>query len=125
MSLLDHSKAERELGWKPEPVEDAIRKGARFSRNTATCDELPAPPSRPVLVKRASQSRTRNSSLGETDYLLPRLQELPGFDNETFIRAVGVSEEGVFGAVAVALVLTLAWFVVRNLEFGPFTALYV
>jgi Protein of unknown function (DUF2752) len=25
----------------------------------------------------------------------------------------------------VALVLTLVWFVVRNLEFGPFTALYV
>lgn len=73
----------------------------------------------------ASQSRTRNSSLGETDYLLRRLQELPGFDNETFIRAMGVSEEGVFGAVAVALVLTLAWFMVRNLEFGPFTALYV
>jgi len=30
MSPLDHSKAERELGWKPEPVEDAIRKGVRF-----------------------------------------------------------------------------------------------
>jgi dihydroflavonol-4-reductase len=30
MSPLDHSKAERELGWKPEPVEDSIRKAARF-----------------------------------------------------------------------------------------------
>jgi hypothetical protein len=33
--------------------------------------------------------------LGEAQHLLPRLQELPGFDNETFIRAMGVSEEGV------------------------------
>jgi dihydroflavonol-4-reductase len=30
MSPLDHGKAERELGWKPEPVEDAIRNAARF-----------------------------------------------------------------------------------------------
>ncbi|OOK70581.1 NAD-dependent epimerase/dehydratase domain protein [Mycobacterium kansasii] len=30
MSPLDHSKAERELGWTPEPVEDSIRKAARF-----------------------------------------------------------------------------------------------
>ncbi len=30
MSPLDHSKAERELGWKPEPVEDSIRKAAKF-----------------------------------------------------------------------------------------------
>ncbi|CAN5587748.1 NAD-dependent epimerase/dehydratase family protein [soil metagenome] len=30
MSPLDHSKAERELGWKPEPVEDAIEKAAKF-----------------------------------------------------------------------------------------------
>jgi dihydroflavonol-4-reductase len=28
MSPLDHSKAERELGWTPEPVEDSIRKAA-------------------------------------------------------------------------------------------------
>jgi dihydroflavonol-4-reductase len=35
MSRLDHSKAERELGWTPEPVEDSIRKAAVFfaSRN--------------------------------------------------------------------------------------------
>jgi hypothetical protein len=33
--------------------------------------------------------------LGEGSELLPRLQELPGFDNETFIRTMGVSEEGV------------------------------
>jgi nucleoside-diphosphate-sugar epimerase len=30
MSPLDHSKAQRELGWEPEPVEDSIRKAARF-----------------------------------------------------------------------------------------------
>src|SRR6201996_7242626 len=30
MSRLDHSKAERELGWTPEPVEESIRKAARF-----------------------------------------------------------------------------------------------
>lgn len=30
MSPLDHSKAQRELGWKPEPVEDSIRKAAVF-----------------------------------------------------------------------------------------------
>jgi dihydroflavonol-4-reductase len=29
MSPLDHGKAERELGWKPEPVEESIRKAAR------------------------------------------------------------------------------------------------
>jgi dihydroflavonol-4-reductase len=27
---LDHGKAVRELGWKPEPVEDSIRAAARF-----------------------------------------------------------------------------------------------
>ncbi len=31
----------------------------------------------------------------EAGELLPRLQQLPGFDNETFIRAMGVSEEGI------------------------------
>ncbi|OBK26834.1 NAD-dependent dehydratase [Mycobacterium asiaticum] len=30
MSPLDHSKAERELGWKPEPVEESIAKSARW-----------------------------------------------------------------------------------------------
>jgi nucleoside-diphosphate-sugar epimerase len=30
MSPLDHSKAERELGWTPEPVEHSIRKAAQF-----------------------------------------------------------------------------------------------
>ena len=30
MSPLDHSKAERELGWHPRPVEESIRKAARF-----------------------------------------------------------------------------------------------
>lgn len=30
MSPLDHGKAERELGWRPEPVEDSIRRAAAF-----------------------------------------------------------------------------------------------
>jgi nucleoside-diphosphate-sugar epimerase len=30
MSPLDHGKAERELGWTPRPVEDAVRDAARF-----------------------------------------------------------------------------------------------
>ncbi|MBO0863868.1 MAG: NAD-dependent epimerase/dehydratase family protein [Mycobacterium sp.] len=30
MSPLDHTKAERELGWKPEPVQDSIRRAAVF-----------------------------------------------------------------------------------------------
>jgi dihydroflavonol-4-reductase len=30
MSPLDHGKAEHELGWTPEPVEDSISKAARF-----------------------------------------------------------------------------------------------
>jgi dihydroflavonol-4-reductase len=30
MSPLDHSKAERDLGWRPEPVEDSIRRAAQF-----------------------------------------------------------------------------------------------
>jgi len=30
MSPLDHGKAERELGWRPQPVEESIRKAARF-----------------------------------------------------------------------------------------------
>lgn len=30
MSPLDHGKAERELGWKPEPVEESIAKAARW-----------------------------------------------------------------------------------------------
>lgn len=30
MSPLDHGKAEHELGWKPQPVEESIRKAARF-----------------------------------------------------------------------------------------------
>lgn len=32
--------------------------------------------------------------LGDTDYLLPRLQDMPGFDNEAFIRAMATSEDG-------------------------------
>ena len=32
MSPLNHSKAERELGWSPKPVEESVRKAARFYR---------------------------------------------------------------------------------------------
>jgi dihydroflavonol-4-reductase len=32
MSPLDHSKAERELGWKPAPFEESIRKAVEFYR---------------------------------------------------------------------------------------------
>lgn len=34
-------------------------------------------------------------ALGEAEELLPRLQELPGFDNESFIQAMGVSHESI------------------------------
>jgi nucleoside-diphosphate-sugar epimerase len=27
---VDHSNAERELGWKPEPVQESIRKAVKF-----------------------------------------------------------------------------------------------
>ena len=30
MSPLDHSKARRELGWEPQPVENSIREAAKF-----------------------------------------------------------------------------------------------
>jgi nucleoside-diphosphate-sugar epimerase len=30
MSRLDHGKAERELGWTPEPVQESIARAARF-----------------------------------------------------------------------------------------------
>jgi len=33
MSPLDHSKAERELGWKPAPFEDSIRNAVAFYRS--------------------------------------------------------------------------------------------
>ena len=29
-AAVDHTKAVRELGWQPEPVEDSIRSAARF-----------------------------------------------------------------------------------------------
>ncbi|GAA2558523.1 NAD-dependent epimerase/dehydratase family protein [Mycolicibacterium diernhoferi] len=32
MSALDHGKAERELGWKPAPIEDSIRDAVAFYR---------------------------------------------------------------------------------------------
>ena len=33
--------------------------------------------------------------LGEAEQMRPRLQELPDFDNESFIRAMGVSHESI------------------------------
>ena len=33
MSPMDHGKAERELGWEPEPVQEAIRRAAHWYRN--------------------------------------------------------------------------------------------
>ena len=35
MGPVDHSKAERELGWHPRPVEDSIRKAALFFKEQA------------------------------------------------------------------------------------------
>ena len=32
--------------------------------------------------------------LGDTDALLPRLQAMPGFDNEAFIRAMAATDAG-------------------------------
>jgi dihydroflavonol-4-reductase len=33
MSPMDHGKAERELGWQPEPIHDSIRRAVRFYRD--------------------------------------------------------------------------------------------
>jgi dihydroflavonol-4-reductase len=30
MSLMDHGKAERELGWRPQPIHGSIRRGVDF-----------------------------------------------------------------------------------------------
>lgn len=38
MSPMDHSKAERELGWHPEPIQDSIRKAVHFYRSRAGAD---------------------------------------------------------------------------------------
>jgi dihydroflavonol-4-reductase len=37
MSPLDHSKAERELGWTPRPVEESIREAAQFFAARRRC----------------------------------------------------------------------------------------
>lgn len=39
MSPLDHSKAERELGWTPEPAEQAIARAAHWFRDNPTVEE--------------------------------------------------------------------------------------
>ena len=33
MSPMDHGKAERELGWQPNPIHDSIRRAAHFYRD--------------------------------------------------------------------------------------------
>jgi hypothetical protein len=38
---------------------------------------------------------TKSVALGEGEDLLTELQELPGFDDETFIRAMSITEEGI------------------------------
>ncbi|RAV04002.1 NAD-dependent epimerase/dehydratase family protein [Mycolicibacter senuensis] len=38
MSPMDHSKAERDLGWHPEPIHDSIRKAVQFYRSRAAAD---------------------------------------------------------------------------------------
>ena len=65
MSPLDHSKAERELGWTPEPVEDSIRKAAVFF----------ASPERWSGMRRAPPGRisSRSASTGRRRGLVPRL----------------------------------------------------
>ncbi|MBB5167305.1 hypothetical protein [Mycobacterium sp. AZCC_0083] len=32
---MDHGKARRELGWRPAPIRDAIRKAVEFYRGRA------------------------------------------------------------------------------------------
>jgi dihydroflavonol-4-reductase len=32
MCPMDHGKAERELGWQPEPIHDSIRRAVAFYR---------------------------------------------------------------------------------------------
>ena len=41
MGPVDHSKAERELGWHPRPVEDSIRKAAVFFKERAAGRAIP------------------------------------------------------------------------------------
>ena len=49
-----------------------------------------------VFFVLAYEDGTNNTiPLSDAEQLLPRLQELPGFDNESFIRAMGVSHESI------------------------------
>ncbi|MBB2773048.1 UNVERIFIED_ORG: dihydroflavonol-4-reductase [Mycolicibacterium obuense] len=41
MSPMDHGKAERELGWRPEPIVDSIRKAVDFYRARRADEEGP------------------------------------------------------------------------------------
>lgn len=42
MSPMDHGKAERELGWDPEPIHHSIRKAVEFYRGRAIADPTAA-----------------------------------------------------------------------------------
>jgi len=33
MSPMDHGKAERELGWRPEPIHDSVRRAVDWYRD--------------------------------------------------------------------------------------------
>jgi nucleoside-diphosphate-sugar epimerase len=39
MGRVDHSKAERELGWKPRPVRDSIREAAKFFKQRQSTEK--------------------------------------------------------------------------------------
>lgn len=86
-------------------VEDLLEAHRAAQPNTRSSDELAqvafmitAPDSRDddaFFVLTYLDGRTTSVPLGEAHDLLAELQELPGFDNEEFIRAIEVTEEGV------------------------------
>ncbi|MFI5717701.1 NAD-dependent epimerase/dehydratase family protein [Nocardia sp. NPDC051750] len=51
MTPLDHRKAERELGWRPRPIEEAIRDAALFftTRRRGRDSSAETPPRRPAI----------------------------------------------------------------------------
>ena len=86
-------------------VEDLLEAHRAAQPNTRSSDELAqvsfmttAPDSGDddaFFVLNYLDGRTTSVPLGEAHDLLAELQELPGFDNEEFIRAIEVTEEGV------------------------------
>ena len=86
-------------------VEDLLEAHRAAQPNTRSSDELAqvsfmttAPDSGDddaFFVLTYLDGRTTSVPLGEAHDLLAELQELPGFDNEEFIRAIEVTEEGV------------------------------